>query len=38
MKKERRRQNDRVLKHMSGYERRKQLRLRRQISDDPYLA
>ena len=36
MTKMRKRQEDRVLKRLSGYERRKQLRLRQQIMSDSY--
>lgn len=36
MTKVRKRQDDRVLKRLSGYERRKQLRLRQQIMSDSY--
>jgi len=36
MSKIRKRQEDRVLKRLSGYERRKQLRLRQQIMSDSY--
>ena len=36
MTKVRRQQQDRVLKRLSGYERRKQLRLRQQIMSDSF--
>jgi|JI6StandDraft_1071083.scaffolds.fasta_scaffold61290_3 hypothetical protein len=37
MKKPRKRQQDRMLAHLSGYERRKQLRIRRQIQTDDFV-
>ena len=37
MSKPRRRQQDRMLSHLSGYERRKQLRIRRMIQSDDFV-
>jgi|GEM_PF-3645563 hypothetical protein len=37
MKKSRKRQQDRMLSHLSGYERRKQMRIRRQIMTDDFM-